>query len=152
MLNRLFVPAYKACYMTLIVANFFMLYNYGGFRERTTWTIGIVVLVLNLLSWILFSQRLRVGQISEQMLSLGRIAVLLLAAFIFFADLIGLYSPIGVVLWLNLLRLTSALSASRFLVWWLVCAILLALEFAYFRGVSAPFQEADTRKSLNSND
>jgi len=141
MIKGLFIPVYKACYVTLIIVNFFMLYRYGGFTEHKTWTISIIVLLLNLLSWILFSRRWRVGQILEQALSLARIVILMLAVFIFFADLIALYSPIGLVLWLNLLRLTQALSAWRFLVWWLVCATLLALEFAYLRNVSEPFEK-----------
>jgi len=124
--------------MTLIVVNLFMLYQYGGFRERTTWEIAIVMLLLNLVSWILFSQRLPIGRLSERILSLGRISVVLLAAFIFFADLIALYSPLGLVVWLSLLRLTltGTLSRVRFMVWWFACAALLALELAYFRGVS----------------
>ena len=52
MLSRLFVPLYKSCYMTLIVVNAFMLYEDGGFRKRTTWQIAIVMLLLNLVSWI----------------------------------------------------------------------------------------------------
>jgi hypothetical protein len=122
--------------MTLIVVNLFMLYEYGGFRERTTWEIAIAMLLLNLVSWILFSQRLPIGRLSEQVLSLGRITVLLLAVFVFFADVIALYSPLGLVLWLSLLRIAEALSRGRLLVWWFGCAVLLALELAYFRSVS----------------
>jgi hypothetical protein len=139
--NRLFVPVYKACYVTLIIVNLFMLYDYEGFKEHTTWKISIIFLLLNLLSWILFSQRRRVGQIFEQALSLGRIVVLLLAVFIFFADIIGLYSPVGLVLWMSLLRLMQGLAAWRFFAWWSVCAILLALEFSFFRTVSEPLPE-----------
>jgi hypothetical protein len=136
MLSRLFVPLYKACYMTLIVVNLFMLYEDGGFREHRTWEIAIVMLLLNLVSWILFSQRLLMGRLSEQTLSLGRIIVVLSAAFVFFADVIALYSPVGLVLWLSLLRISEALSKGRLLVWWFGCAVLLALELTYFRGVS----------------
>ena len=77
----------------------------------------------------------------EQALSLGRIGVLLLAVFIFFADIIGLYSPVGLVLWMSLLRLMQGLAAWRFFAWWSVCAIRLALEFSFFRSVSAPLPE-----------
>ena len=136
MLRRLFVPLYKASYMTLIVVNLFMLYDYGGFRERTSWEIAIVMLLLNLVSWILFSQRLSIGRLSEQLLSLGRIALVLLAAFVFFGDVIALYSPLGIVLWLSLLRAAQALSTQRLVIWWFGCAVLLALELAYFRGIS----------------
>ena len=136
MLRRLFVPLYKASYMTLIVVNLFMLYDHAGFRERTSWEIAIVMLILNLLSWILFSQRLSVGRLSEQLLSLGRIALVLLAAFVFFADVIALYSPVGIVVWLSLVHAAQALSTERFVVWWSGCAVLLALELTYFRGIS----------------
>jgi len=122
--------------MTLIVVNLFMLYEYGGFRERTTWEIAIVMLLSNLVSWILFSQRLSIGRLAEQILSFGRIAVVLLAAFVFFADVIALYSPLGLVLWTSLLRITELLSKGKLVVWWLGCAALLALELVYFRAVS----------------
>jgi hypothetical protein len=141
--RRLFVPLYKACCMTSIVVNLFLLYEGGGFREHTTWEIAVVTLLLNLVSWMLFSQRLVIGRLSEQILSLGRTIVVLLAALVFFADIIALYSPVGLVLWLSLLRITQVLSKGRFLVWWFGCAVLLAMEISYFRGVSVPFAEPD---------
>lgn len=138
MRHRLLIPVYKACYVTLIVVNLFMLYNYDGFKEHTTWIISVSFLLLNSISWILFSNGLRIGQVLEQALSLGRSAVVLIAVFIFFADVIALYSPVGVVLWASVLRLVLGLSAWRFLVWWSVCGVLLMLELSFFRAISEP--------------
>jgi hypothetical protein len=96
---------------------------------------------LNSISWILFAQRLSIGKFLEQALSVGRIAVILLAVLIFFSDIIALYSPVGVVIWTSLAQCALGFAAWRLLTWWFFCGALLTLELLFFRAVSEALRE-----------
>ncbi len=146
-LSRYFLLVYKVGYaliykstcLVLILVNFYIPYEKSGFREENTWVVGLIALVLNLSSWVLYLASYRIGRLGEQVLSCGRMLIILLAVLVFFTDMIAYYSPVGFSLWLPLAEATVRRGTLYLPGWWSVCVVLLALEGAYFRAVSQPF-------------
>jgi hypothetical protein len=132
----LFAIAYKCTYLFLIVANLALFYMHLGFGREPSPLFAVAFLVANLASWLAFLSGTFWGDLPEKALSIGRIVGILLCATIIVGDLTAWMSPVSASVWIPLLEVSlgqiSWKKRNRLVVWWVGCALLLALECVYF--------------------
>lgn len=125
-----YLAVYKIAYITGLVSNIAIISAYERGAAPIDLAIGVVALALNLAAWILYLRGHRTGFFAERVLSLGRMIVPAAAATVYFSEPVMTLSPLSVVLWMGILRLWITRGTKAL---WLICAVLLGLEIAYFR-------------------
>jgi hypothetical protein len=126
-----FVVVYRSAYLFAIPINLLLLiivwHDYAGARNHLVFS--AIVFAINGVSWYAYLKQARIGRVSEQALSLGRMITPVAVSTIVLSDLALYYSPVGVTVWWPLISLTAPLGKFGI---WAGSALLFALEVAYF--------------------
>ena len=127
-----FARAYRMAYLILIVADLVLMLDWLGIdglkQNLDIYLIGVSIFVVNLASWLGYLRGKRWGFEIEQVLSIGRIFMILLGATVYAADIVGLFSAVGLILWYELM---FSLLAKSYYLYWAGCATLMVLECRY---------------------
>jgi|HubBroStandDraft_1064217.scaffolds.fasta_scaffold55297_2 hypothetical protein len=132
----MYVETYKLIYLALILANIAVLMidlgvSYGLLQ---IYLIDIAVFAVNVVAWLGYRRGKVWGLEVEQILSVGRMLMVGLAATILLADIVSLYSPVGWVLWYKLMF--KVIDEAHRVWYWSGCVALIGLESLYFRALT----------------
>jgi hypothetical protein len=126
--------AYKVAYVVLIVANLAIVRARWKI-DHAPYALAVAFLTANVGAWLGFSTGSDLGVVAEYTLSIGRmIAILACALPLWLTDVIVWVSPVAYSVWGPMLEFSY--SPRRLMIkiitWRTSCAILMALECAYF--------------------
>jgi hypothetical protein len=144
--SQMFTRCYKWAYLALIMVNAVALFFTGGIAVGLLqiYFVAVAIFAINLYSWWGYRSRISWGLELESLLSCGRMITTIMGATIYLADVVALYSPLGLILWEGIL-FKVIVDSHRLWYWW-SCAVLLALEVTYFcclRSAWKPNEGAD---------
>ena len=129
-----YVWSYKSVYLSILILNLVSLHAWQPENvtpdKTSAYISGVTTFLINLYGAWSLMRRAAAALILEQILSLGRMLVMLLASTVFPAGLL-VYSPAFFVVW----RPVLAAAQGRLYVLWAFCAIVLATEIRYFLAV-----------------
>jgi hypothetical protein len=125
-----FLKIYKTTYLAAIVANaLWTTIELGHVRSNLdAHVIAAVFFVGNVVAWVGYQRGKPWGLELEQILSGGRMLMVLAGSTVFAADLVAWLSPIGWIFWYKLMSRTIPAHLGLY---WCVCAVLLGMEGLY---------------------
>jgi len=113
--------------MVAAAANLVLLFHLGPISKES-YVFGPALFLVNLVSWVSYLTRTSWGASSERILSVCRMLMIIVAATIWGSVFAVVISPVGMVLWEQLIRVLDYTGRRGF---WTACALLFALEALY---------------------
>jgi hypothetical protein len=137
-----YVAAYKYAYLSALLLNVIVMLMDSTADGPEQYAIAVGIFALNAIVWVRYLGRRRYAPITERLLSLSRMVMPIMAATVGPLGLVAQVSPLSRVVWVPVLALSERLGLVAL---WACCALLLALEVAYYRAVGS-----STRDSLSA--
>lgn len=146
-----FVTVYKYVYLSAASLNLVVLlvkdFGEGIPVETVHYITNIGMVVANVVSWIGFRRGLNWGWIAEQILSLGRMAMLVCGATVAPIAIVMGLSAVSFTFWVPLVR--ASVEIGLWLLWSGV-SVALGAEAIYFRRVRAFRAHGDARAAIGN--
>ena len=139
-----YVATYKFAYLSALVINVIVMLIDWTIARPEEYAMSAGVFILNAVAWVRYMGRRRYGRAAERFLSVSRMIMPIMAATVGPLGLVAQASPLSNVVWVPVLALSDRLGLAAL---WACCALLLALEVAYYRAVGSSTGQPSTTAS-----